>query len=53
LIGHRAPEDALREEALRSLEAVQDQDGHRYVVPLDVKGHAAGILEATRLQCVL
>ena len=49
LIGQRAPEDALREEALRSLEAVEDQDGHRYVVPLDVKGHAAGILEATRL----
>jgi class 3 adenylate cyclase len=48
LIGQRAPNDALREEALRSLEAVEDQGGRRYVVPLDVKGHAAGVLEATR-----
>jgi class 3 adenylate cyclase len=48
LVSHDPPPDLLRDEALRSLEAVESPDGHRYVVPLDVKGHAAGVLEATR-----
>jgi class 3 adenylate cyclase len=50
LVGDRTVSDPLREEALRSLDPVEGADGRRYVVPLDVKGHAAGVLEATRAQ---
>lgn len=48
LVGQVDPDDPLAEAALRSLEAVESQDGSRYVVPLDVKGNAAGLLEANR-----
>lgn len=48
LIGRRVEPDFLRDEALRTLEPVESPDGVRYLVPLDVKGHAAGVLEATR-----
>jgi class 3 adenylate cyclase len=48
LVGEVDPDDQVVEEALRSLEAVEAQDGRRYVVPLDVKGRAAGIMEARR-----
>ncbi|RHW27386.1 adenylate/guanylate cyclase domain-containing protein [Nocardioides immobilis] len=41
-------DEPLAGAALRSLEAAEGDEGRRYVVPLDVKGHAAGILEATR-----
>jgi len=48
LVGHSASPDLLRDEALRSVEPVESPDGHRYLVPLDVKGHPTGVLEATR-----
>jgi class 3 adenylate cyclase len=48
LVGQIDPDEPLAEAALRSLEAAESQDGRRYVVPLDVKGHAAGLLDATR-----
>jgi adenylate cyclase len=48
LAGRDTAPDLLRDEALRSLDPVESQDGRRYVVPLDVKGRAAGVLEATR-----
>lgn len=48
LAGQDIPGDALGEEAARTLEAVEGDDGRRYLVPLDVKGHLAGVLEATR-----
>jgi class 3 adenylate cyclase len=48
LVGQIDPDDGLGGSALRSLEPVEGQDGRRYVVPLDVKGHAAGVLDATR-----
>ncbi|TCC48998.1 adenylate/guanylate cyclase domain-containing protein [Kribbella capetownensis] len=40
--------DPLADEALRTLEAVESTDRRRYVVPLDVKRHAAGVLTAVR-----
>jgi class 3 adenylate cyclase len=48
LIGQIDPDEPLAETALRSLEAVESKNGRRYVVPLDVKGNAAGLLDATR-----
>jgi class 3 adenylate cyclase len=48
LIGQIDPDEPLAEAALRSLDAVESKDGRRYVVPLDVKGNAAGLLDATR-----
>ncbi len=48
LVGELAAEEPVVDAALQSLEAVEGNGGRRYVVPLDVKGHAAGILEATR-----
>lgn len=48
LVGQVDPHEPLAEAALGSLEPVESQDGRRYVVPLDVKGHAAGLLDATR-----
>lgn len=47
-LGPSSAPDVDRDEALRSLEPVESPDGHRYLVPLDVKGHAAGVLEAKR-----
>jgi class 3 adenylate cyclase len=48
LVGDHPAPDLLRDEALRSLDPAESTDARRYVVPLDVKGHAAGVLEATR-----
>jgi class 3 adenylate cyclase len=48
LVGQVDPDEPLAEAALGSLEPAESQDGRRYVVPLDVKGNAAGLLEATR-----
>lgn len=48
LVDQIDPEDSLAESALTSLEPVEGSGGQRYVVPLDVKGHAAGVLDATR-----
>ncbi|MDV6011942.1 hypothetical protein F8178_05520 [Haloechinothrix sp. LS1_15] len=48
LAGRDVPDDPWHEQAMGSLEAVEPPDGRRYVVPLDVKGNAAGTLEARR-----
>jgi class 3 adenylate cyclase len=52
LVGRNASPDLLHDEALRSLEPAESSDGRRYLVPLDVKGHATGVLEATRARGV-